>query len=116
LKSFPSKFAHFFVDAERVPLYDHWAVEALRYHLGSKALPLEPPYWHFFDCVCALRGAMSFNCSMRQLDRYLWLSEQYRTWLDAEDKAKVPVSQEVRALFGNPSAKVQELLSVLVDP
>src|SRR5690349_6766320 len=34
--SFASKFAHFFIDVERFPIYDSYAVKMVAYHLGPQ--------------------------------------------------------------------------------
>ena len=45
--SFASKFAHFFIDYDRFPIYDSYALKMLRDHLGHDALASKPTYMAF---------------------------------------------------------------------
>lgn len=49
LRSFASKFCHFFIDRDRYPIFDKYVGLTLKHHLGSKAFPFDdasnpPPY------------------------------------------------------------------------
>ncbi len=112
--SFASKFVHFFLDPDRVPLYDAWAAQSLNYHLGPIRLGSSNPYRQFVQKVSVLRSLAGLSCSIRELDRYLWLSGMYREWSRKPDRA--PLSREVISLFTEQSPEVQRLLSVLVPP
>lgn len=110
--SFASKFVHFFLDPDRVPLYDAWAAQSLNYHLGGIPLGPSDPYRQFVQKVSVLRSLAGLSCSIRELDRYLWLSGMYRQWKRKPDGAGL--SREVVALFTNKAPEVQRLLSALV--
>jgi hypothetical protein len=43
--SFASKLAHFFIDYDRFPIYDSYAVKMLRDHLAMTRWPPSPPIW-----------------------------------------------------------------------
>lgn len=82
--SFASKFAHFFVSADAYPIYDSYAVEMLRYHLG----PLYErdktrPYQTFCRNLERLRLESGIRCSSRELDQYLWLCGLSRAWKES---------------------------------
>ncbi len=96
--SFASKFAHFFVDKGRYPIFDSYAVRGLRHHLDGTRLPYDDPpaYADYVEALGALTALSGLKCSGRELDRYLWLSGLYRAWRrDAEAKINV----EARDLF-----------------
>ena len=112
--SFASKFVHFFLDPDRVPLYDAWAAQSLNYHLGGIPLGPSNPYRQYVGKVSVLRSLAGLSCSIRELDRYLWLSGMYRQWKRKPDRAGL--SREVVALFTEQSPEVQRLRSVLVPP
>ncbi len=96
--SFASKFAHFFVDKDRYPIFDSYAVRGLRHHLEGARLPYDDPpaYADYVEALSTLTALSGIECSGRELDRYLWLSGLYRAWRrDAEAKINV----EARDLF-----------------
>jgi len=79
--SFASKFAHFFIDYDRFPIYDSYAVKMLRDHLGHDALASEPTYMAFEKAFRTLAREVDLGSDTRQLDRYLWIVGEYREWL-----------------------------------
>ena len=99
--SFASKFAHFFVDGERFPIYDKYAAAIVRLHLGRAAVgdPVHP-YAAFVTNFQRLRNLSGWTGSGRSLDRYLWLAGIYRAW--RRDPSKVNV--EAARLFTDPPA------------
>ena len=105
--SFSSKFIHFFVDPTAIPIYDDWAIKAIRYHFGRLSWAVETPYRVFADYALELRELSGLDCSIRELDRYLWLSGMLRGWRKSQS---VGISGEVRAVFENGDPKVQSLL------
>ncbi len=80
--SFASKFAHFFIDDKRFPIYDSYAVEMLSYHLGAagQVKDSDHPYRAYLINLVTLRNSLGFACSYRELDHYLWLAGLYRAW------------------------------------
>lgn len=96
--SFASKFAHFFVDKDRFPIFDSYAVRGLRHHLDGTRLPYDDPpaYADYVEALCALTALSGLECSGRELDRYLWLSGLYRAW---RRDAEAQINVEARDLF-----------------
>lgn len=109
-RSFASKFVHFFVDPVATPIYDDWAVRAIRYHFGRLKWG-DTAYRTFAEYVQGLRKLSGLSCSVRELDRYLWLSGMLRGW---QVRHEVEVSREVRGLFESHSPEVQADLQLLV--
>jgi hypothetical protein len=112
--SFASKFVHWFVAPEAAPIYDAWAVEALRHHHGRLKWAGRSTYRAYAEYVFGLREASGLDCSIREMDRYLWMSGMYRAWVAAEDRGKVGLSGEVRGLFESANPSVQHALRTLV--
>jgi len=115
--SFASKFAHFFIDAERFPIMDSYAVAIVRVHLGvaNYNQNREKPYLAFVENLKTLRTLAELNVTNREFDRYLWIAGAYRTYrkcCDAERKAKISV--ELNRLFTNPSESIRGDLDALM--
>ena len=51
--SFASKFAHFFIDMERFPIYDFFSLKMVAYHLGRQELTRNTahPYQAFIENI-----------------------------------------------------------------
>ncbi len=96
--SFASKFAHFFVDKDRFPIFDSHAARGLRHHLDGTRLPYDDPpaYADYVEAMGALTALSGVECSGRELDRYLWLSGLYRAW---RRNARAKINVEARDLF-----------------
>jgi len=112
--SFASKFAHFFIDQERFPAYDQYAVAMVNFHLGRKGLVRDErnPYRAFVENVRRLRSLHGLCFSAEELDRYLWLSGLCRE--HRKRGAKAQINAEVRTLFENPSPEVKQALAELL--
>ncbi|MGI5818121.1 MAG: hypothetical protein ACOX9R_08485 [Armatimonadota bacterium] len=108
--SFASKFAHFFIRPDAIPIYDGWAVHAIRHHFGRLCWTGKTPYRAFADYVFALTELSGVSCSIRELDRYLWLSGMLRAW---QSDHSIGISREVRAVFENEESDVQTVLNQL---
>lgn len=108
--SFSSKFVHFFVDPAGVPIYDDWAIKAIRHHFGRLSWIGKTPYRAFAEYVFALRELGGVSCSIRELDRYLWLSGMLRGWRKSQSAG---ISGEVRAVFESSDREVQAVLTQL---
>jgi len=108
--SFASKFANFFIDPERFPIYDSYAERMLVFHLGNLA-ERDParPYEAFVASLAMLRREYGLQCSYRELDRYLWVGGLYR----AHAKGKRALNAELLRLFEKPSAEQRTLLRLL---
>jgi hypothetical protein len=91
----------FNLDPDRFPIYDSYAREMLRYHLGRENWTWDwgQPYQSFCTLYRRLGELAGLRVSNRALDRYLWLGGQRRHWLRNPD---APVSSEVRIAFRNP--------------
>lgn len=103
--SFASKFCHFFVDAERFPIYDSYAANTLGHHLGRRLLVrnADHPYQAYVANFKLLRERARLVCSTRELDIYLWVAGVYRRWRARPD-ARINV--EASSIFDRPSADV----------
>lgn len=113
--SFAAKFAHFFVDNERFPIYDSYAKAMLAYHLGPQGLVTDTahPYRAYLENLESLRSYLGFSCGNRPLDRYLWLAGVYRTW---RRKPTAQINTEVAALLTEPTPQITADLAALLLP
>lgn len=100
--SFASKYAHFYVDPEAYPILDSYAEDMLAFHLGKGKSPKSDRYRRFCEGVDQLWAALNREGPRRDLDRYLWIAGQYRSW---QRKNGTRLGAEIRALFEAPSAE-----------
>ena len=89
---FASKYAHFFIDTDRFPIYDRLAADMVLFHTGERMniSERENPYRLFYDRFIEVRGASGLSsrtCS--DMDAYLWLAGCYRLWLKKGEKAEI---------------------------
>jgi hypothetical protein len=112
--SFASKFAHFFVEEERFPIMDSYALKTLKRHLGRRGYLDDPahPYPAFVSNLQELKRRSGVNCSNRHLDRYLWLAGEYAAWKKTSAAA---INAELSALFAHASGDVAALLDILAS-
>lgn len=78
--SLAAKFAHFFIDEDRFPIYDRYAVRMVAKHAGRSVTGLDGNYAAFtaaFDSLAIGAGLVS---QRRRVDRYLWIQGQYEQW------------------------------------
>jgi hypothetical protein len=110
--SFASKFAHFFIDVDRFPIYDSYAVKMVAYHLGpqGKNGEIEQPYKSFVANLNKLKRCAQLSCTNRELDHYLWLAGMYRKW---RAKPGVHIGSEVSSLFSSQSPEAVTDLKML---
>jgi hypothetical protein len=110
--SFASKFVHFFVDRDRYPIFDSYALGGLRHHLSGTKLSTDnpPPYAHYVGALNNLVELAGLACSGRELDRYLWLSGLYRTW---SRNPSAQINVEAKRLFEQHDAAVATDLLVV---
>ena len=108
--SFASKFAHFFIDPERFPIYDRFCRRQTAHHLDRSMRQLES-YCGFYQATCDLIQRSGLSPSFREIDHYLWLAGAYR---DLRKKGEEKIGAELVALFGCQSLEVQKDLKVLV--
>jgi len=77
--SFASKFAHFFIDSDRFPIFDNRVRVMLAVHLGRGMVRnTEHPYVGFLANLSEFRQRFEWTGKARDLDRYLWLAESIR--------------------------------------
>lgn len=115
--SFASKFAHFFIDTERFPIFDSSAVGMIKIHLGRNACieDKDHEYSAYFKNFNSLRRRtqLPLSYTYEDLDRYLWLAGLYRDW---KTKADPKINREVEELFksltanGVPISPLSEML------
>jgi len=74
--SFASKIRHFFVNGDRYPIYDSFCRDMILYHLGRNLYPMntDNPYRSFTENLDRLRELSGLSVTLRELDRYLWLT------------------------------------------
>ena len=98
--SFASKFVHFFIDKERFPIYDSFAEDMVKFHLGRQGWikDKEHPYRAFFQNLVKLKEQVCSQgpCTYEALDRYLWLTGLYKAH---RTKANPKINREVEELF-----------------
>lgn len=114
--SFASKFAHFFIDPERFPVYDRYAAKTLGFHLrGRHCCRTGGRYERFIADLGTLEKQAGLSCSYRDLDHYLWLTGQYRQWLKERDSDKKPqINTELAKLFSAPSGQDRKDLDAML--
>ncbi len=105
--SFAAKFCHFFINAERFPIYDDAACNAIELHLGANSYVVntEFPYRAFCENFARLRTDAALSCGTRDLDRYLWLAGMYMRWLRERTRKTKRVNAELRELFEHPTTE-----------
>lgn len=111
--SFAAKFAHFFIDAERFPIMDSYAVNTINYHLrkADRVQDTAHPYRAFVANFDTPRELSGHDGTPRELDRYLYLSGVYRAWRENPDRK---ISRAFKGLFENkPQGAAAELEALL---
>ncbi len=108
--SFASKFAHFFCDPERFPIYDAYAERMVTLHLGPAATrnPARP-YEAFTTNVDTLKRQYRLTHSFRELDGYLWIAGLYRAYLQGDRR----LNAELLRVFEKPTDQQRALLRKL---
>lgn len=115
--SFAAKFAHFFINEERFPIYDSYARRMTWHHLGKKNWrKIEGrPYVEFVGHLNRLREFACLTCTRRDLDKYLWLAGLYRKYESRQAKAKDPqINAEALRLFRFPNERQKRDLHILM--
>jgi len=115
--SFASKFAHFFIDPERFPIMDSYAVSMLKVHLGAEHCHQNAgtPYIAFLENLKTLRRLAGLEVTNRELDRYLWIAGAYRVYRKRYEAQRKPeISIELERLFTNQSEAIQAELNRLM--
>jgi hypothetical protein len=77
LISLASKFAHFFMDSRRFPIYDDFAKRTIASHTGGTLTALESSYPTYCTAFDSLANQVHVGESPRRLDRYLWVQGQF---------------------------------------
>jgi hypothetical protein len=111
--SFASKFAHFFIDSEKFPIMDSYAVRMVKFHLGPKFVVLDPkrPYVTFCKNHSQVKKALPFPVSNKELDHYLWIAGLYMAYRKNPNAA---INREVHTLFENPDPAISADVAHLV--
>lgn len=111
--SFASKIGHFFINGDKYPIYDSFCRDMIIYHLGRNLFPMnvDNPYRAFIVNLNNLRKISGISATQRDIDRYMWLTGQYREWLKKRDKARI--NSELRSIFEDKDPQVQQLLGIL---
>jgi hypothetical protein len=114
-RSFASKYCHFFINADRFPILDELAGQALDYHLGPRKRThiLKGPfsYLTYVSDIDRVRAAGHLECSYVELDRYLWLLGQWLRVREGNRTGKtVMINGEVRGLLEAPDEPAGKLV------
>lgn len=112
-RSFASKFAHFFVDSKRFPIFDKYAVQMVAFHLGD-AVVNDPKreYVAYHTNFFRLKAAADLDrLPNRDLDRYLWLAGQHATLLK---NPAANVNSEVKRLLTSLDPITKRLIQRMV--
>ncbi len=112
-RSFASKLAHFFIDMERFPIFDSFAVKMVAHHLGARELARDSahPYRAFVENICKLKRYAGLSCTTKELDRYLWLAGLYQAW---RRNTTSQINAEVAEMFKSPSPEATTDLAILL--
>jgi hypothetical protein len=112
--SFASKFAHFFIDSERFPIMDAYAVAMIKLHLGRTSVLVDPerPYEAFYKNHSLLKIELG-SVSNSELDHYLWIAGLHTAY---RKNPRVTINREVRLLFENPDPRIVADLATLSSP
>ena len=103
--SFASKFCHFFVHRGSCPIFDSYAVDMLRLHLGhTRERDPKHPYRSFVKNSRALLTLANIAATGVELDRYLWIRGAYERW---RRKREAPVNVELKQFFVNATNRPQ---------
>src|SRR5258708_9467222 len=108
-RTFASKFAHFFIDMHRFPIYDSFAVKMVAYHLGRQEQVINTghPYQAFIENIHRLKERAHLSCTSKELDRYLWLAGLYQEWLrSSAPQINVEVAQLFKSLSSEAAAEL----------
>jgi len=105
LRSFASKYAHFFLDPNSYPIYDKYTLISLRLHLGHN-LAEPKSYSQYNDWFQRLISLTEQSFSIKQIDTYLWFSGMYHFHLQGE----TGLSKDILKLFGSDDPTLQDLL------
>lgn len=112
-RSFASKFAHFFIDMERFPIFDSYALKIVTYHLGPEGQIIDSahPYRAFVENIHRLKSYAGLSCTTKELDRYLWLAGLYQAW---RRNTTSQINAEVVETFKSPSPEATTDLAILL--
>lgn len=114
--SFASKFCHFFVDAEKFPIFDEAARVALEKHLGRDGYVVDKakPYQAFCRNFRTLRELAKLESTTKELDQYLWLTGMFMRWQKEKSKKNPRVNAELKAVFQDPSPEIMAELRAML--
>ncbi len=96
LISLASKFAHFFMDAHRFPIYDEYAKRTLARHTGRTLAALASSYSVFCAVHDELCRRVGVQDSPRKLDHYLWVQGQHDAALRGGKATSTELSRAFR--------------------
>ncbi len=109
-RSFASKFAHFFMDRERFPIYDWYALGAIDHYLSTRhshaATPI--PYATYVAEISRLKDLAGLAVGTRELDRFLWVVGQYL------HRCQPTANTELKEVFCNERPELTPLVHQIV--
>ena len=116
--SFVAKFGHFFVDSN-LPILDSYAEQMAAWHLGNAQSENPKRYLGFCENIETLCELAGLTCNCAELDAYLWVAGEYRSWLKSN---KYEISSDLRPFFqrlqNDPESEpaLRDLLGALAAP
>ena len=93
--SLASKFAHFFIDEDRFPIYDKYVMQMVAALADVPHKRLERNYAAFFEAFKGIADGVGIVSQRRRIDRYLWIQGQYEEWKHRPNM----VNRELKAAF-----------------
>ncbi len=109
LKSFASKYVHFFCDPS-VPIYDYYVVRSLG--LARQSKRTQPnSYTEFAGWVMEVAQPHLGPFTLKQIDQYLWLAGMY-SWYRARGGSQL--SGDINRLFQSSDAAICRQLDLLL--
>jgi hypothetical protein len=112
--SFASKYCHFFLDERVFPIYDSFALAAIKSLIGRVSRGLTPSrseYRDFCERLDLLRVRDGLeSVGVRDMDRFLWL---WGLWLAQRGREKRVINEEVYDVFVSKNTDVQLLVRSL---
>lgn len=93
--SFVAKFGHFFIDSD-LPILDSFAEEMAGWHLGQTQSRNPKRYLRFCENIEMLCKLADLTCDCAELDAYLWIAGEYRSWSKNENHE---INSDLRPYF-----------------
>jgi len=108
-RSFASKFCAFYVAAERFPIFDEAAREAIKLHLPAEEIDRANDYGAFVRNVDAVRAWSGLHdVKYKEIDRYLWLRGMHQRYEKGDER----VNAELQYFFRQKPPELSLLIGL----